>query len=139
MIWGSHQLLYNAPGNQETMTKTTVETTSHRTASELPSCLQYRHGWHSSTTPCHSTMWPQDHDDSHARTYSTRRRSLQAKLARTSRRLVTPQSGEPPLYTSHVPELYIRVARAPISTFILNPLPFHSFSIIAGLLELHSR
>jgi hypothetical protein len=139
MIRGSHQLLYDALGNQETMTKTTTETTSHRTASELRSCLQYRHGRHSSTTPCHATMWPQDHDDSHAQTYSTRRQSLQAKLARTSRRLATPQLGEPPLYTSHVPELYIRVARAPISTFILNLLPFHSFSIVAGLLELHSK
>ena len=89
-----HQLLYDAPGNQETMTKATAETTSHRMAGELSSCLQCRHGWHSSTTPCHSTTWPQDHDDSHAQTCSTKYHSLQAKLARPSLRLMTLRSGE---------------------------------------------
>ena len=33
------------------------------------------------------------------------------------------------------PKLYIRAARAP-SPFILNPLLFHSFTIVVGLLEL---
>ena len=93
--WGGYQLLYDAPGNQEMMTKTTAETTSHRTAGELPSCLQCRHGRHSGTTPYYAAMWPQGHDDSHARMYSTRWRSLQAKSARPSLRLTTLRSGEP--------------------------------------------
>jgi hypothetical protein len=62
--------------------KTTVETTSWRTTSEPPPCLQCHHGRHSSTTPHLTMMWPQDHDDNHAQTCTTRQRSLQAKLAR---------------------------------------------------------
>jgi hypothetical protein len=46
-----HQLLYYAPGNQEMMTKTMAEATSHRITRELSSCLQCHHFWHSSTTP----------------------------------------------------------------------------------------
>jgi hypothetical protein len=69
--------------------KTTMGTTSHRTAGELPSCLQSHHGRHNSTTPCHVTTWPQDYDDSHARACSTRWRGLQAKLARPFLRLST--------------------------------------------------
>jgi hypothetical protein len=36
MTQGGHQLLYDAPGNQEMMTKTTAETMSHRMTSEPP-------------------------------------------------------------------------------------------------------
>ena len=90
----SYQLLYNAPENQEAMTKTMVKTTSHRTTSEPPPCLQCCHGRHSSTTPHHAMMWPQDHDDNHAQTCTTRWRSLQAKLARSFLRLTTLRLGE---------------------------------------------
>ena len=75
--------------------KTKMRTTSRRIASEPPPCLQCRHGRYSSTTSHHATTWPQDHDDNHAQTYPTRRRSLQAKLARTSLRLTTLRSREP--------------------------------------------
>ena len=51
---------------------------------------------------------PEDHDDSHDRTCTGRRRSLQAKLARPSLRLSTLRSGEPTLCISPGPELYIR-------------------------------
>ena len=64
------------------MTKAITETTLHRTTAEPPSCVQYRHGWHSSTTPHLTATWAQDHEDNHAQMYSTRRRSFQAKLAR---------------------------------------------------------
>jgi hypothetical protein len=69
---------------------------------------------------------------------SRRRRSLQAKLVRTSLRLTTLRSGNLLLVSSPSPELYIRVARAPISghILILHPLPFHPFTIAVGLLEL---
>jgi hypothetical protein len=94
-LWGGHQLLYYAPGNQEMMTKTMAEATSHRMTGELSSCLQCHHFWHSSTTPHYAMTWPQDHDDSHARTYSTKWHSLQAKLDRHFLRLMTLRSGEP--------------------------------------------
>jgi hypothetical protein len=48
---GGHQLLYDAPENRETMTKTMMETMSHRTASASPPCLQCHHNRHRSTTP----------------------------------------------------------------------------------------
>ena len=75
--------------------KATMDTALHRMADEPPTRLQYRHGRHSSTTPHNAAMWPQDHDDSHVRTYSTRQHSLQTKLAMTSLRLTTLRSGEP--------------------------------------------
>jgi hypothetical protein len=62
---GGYQLQYDASGNQEVMTKTTAETTSHRTAGKPPPCLQCRHGWHSSTTSHHAMPWPQDRNDNH--------------------------------------------------------------------------
>ena len=87
--------------------KTMAETTSHKMAGEPPPCLQCHHGRHSSTMPHHATMWPQDHDDNHVRTCTTRRCSLQAKLARTSLKLMTLRSGElPSLYTPWPRTLY---------------------------------
>ena len=109
--------------------KTTVETMSHRMADELPPCLQCRHGWHSSTTSHHATTWPQDHDDNHAQTCSTRWPSLQAKLARTSLRLMNLRLGEPPsLYTPWPRTLY----KGSQGTHLGDPKPFdptliHSF------------
>jgi len=133
---GGYQLLYDAPRNQEAVTKAMAETTSHRTAGEPPVCLQCRHGWHSSTTPHHAVTWPQVHDDNHAQTCTTRRRSLQAKLARTSLRLTTLRSGESPsLYTPWPRTLY----KGSLGTISRHPLPFHSFSIVVGLLELPFR
>ena len=80
--------------------KTMAETTSHRTAGEPPPGLQYRNGRHRSTTPNHATTWPQVCDDNHDRTCTRRRCSLQAKLARTSLRLMILRLGEPSsLYT----------------------------------------
>ena len=123
---GSYQLLYDTPRNQEAMTKTMTETTSHRVASEPPPCLQCHNGQHSSTMPHHAVMWPQDHDDNHAWTCTTRWHSLQAKLARPFLRLSTLRSGEPPLCISPGLGLYIRVVRAPISgmTFTSSTIPF---------------
>jgi hypothetical protein len=98
-----YQLLYDTSGNQEAMTKTM----SYRTTGEPPPCLQCHHGLHSSTTSHHAVMWPQDHDDNHVQMCSTRRRSLQTKLARTSLRLTALRSGEPSsLYTSWPRTLY---------------------------------
>jgi hypothetical protein len=133
-----HQLLYNALGNQETMTKTTTETTLHRMASELPSCLQCRHDRHSSTMSCHATTWPQDRDENHARTCPTRRHSLQAKLGRPSIRLSTPRSGEPiALYTPWPRTLY-KGSQGTHLYMIHILYHFHSFSIVAGLLSFPS-
>jgi hypothetical protein len=73
------------------MTKATTKTTSHRTAGELIPCLQCHHGRYSSTTPHHAATWAQDHDGNHGQAFITRRRNLQAKLART------PPSGSRPL------------------------------------------
>jgi hypothetical protein len=86
--------LYDIPGNQEVITKTTIEITSHRMAGEPPPCLQCHHGRHSSTTSHHATAWPQDRDNNHAETCTTRRHRFQAKIARPSLRLMTPRSGE---------------------------------------------
>jgi len=106
------------------MTKATTETTSHRTANKPPPCLQCRHGRHSSTTSHHAAMWPQDHDDNHAQTCSTRWRSLQAKLARTSLRFTTLRSGEPPsLYTPWPRTLY----KGSQGTHLRGPTLIHSF------------
>jgi len=76
--------------------KATTDTVLHSTAKEPPSKLECRHGRHSSTTSHPAAPWPEDHDDSHDRTYTRRWHSLQAKLARTSLRLMTLRSGEPP-------------------------------------------
>jgi hypothetical protein len=95
---------YDAPGNQEMMVKATTNTTLHRTVGEPPSRLQSHHGRHSSTTSRPATMWPEDHGDSHDRTCTRRRRSLQAKLDRPSLRLMTLRSGEPPLCMSPSPQ-----------------------------------
>ena len=105
---------YDAPGNQEMMTKATMDTALHRTADEPPLRLLCRHGWHSSTMSHPATMWPEDHDDSHDWTCTKRQRGLQAKLARLSLRLSALRSGEPPLCTGPGPKLHIRAARAPI-------------------------
>ena len=72
------------------MTKAIMETTPQRTAGKPPPCLHCCHGRHSSTTPHLTATWAQDHDDNHAQTYFTRRRSLQAKLAR-----LLPQAHDP--------------------------------------------
>jgi hypothetical protein len=118
------------------MTKTTTDSVLPRTTSEPPSCLQCRHGRHSSTTSSPAVTWPRDQDESQASMRTRRRRSLQAKLARPFLRLMTLRSGEPPLCTSLGPELYIRTAKAPHSG---HPLPFQSFSIIVGHLKLPFR
>ena len=116
--------------------KTTTETMSHRTAGEPPPCLQCCHGQYSSATPHHAMTWPPDHDDNHARTCSTRRCSLQAKLARPSLTLMTLWSGEPiALYVPQPRTIY----KGSQGTHDTHPLPFHSFSIVAGLLELLFR
>ena len=94
---GGHRLSYDAPGNLETMTKTMTDATLHRTADELSPWLQCCHSQHSSTMSDPAMMWPQEHKDSHARASTRRWHSLQAKLARTSLRLSTLRSGEPPL------------------------------------------
>jgi hypothetical protein len=52
MTRGSYQLLYDALGNQEAMTKTTVETTSCKMAGEPPPYLQCRHD--RQVAPCHT-------------------------------------------------------------------------------------
>jgi hypothetical protein len=64
------------------MTKATMETMLHRTAGKPPSCLHCRHGWHSSTMPYLTMTWAQDHDYNYTQMCTTRRHSLQAKLAR---------------------------------------------------------
>jgi uncharacterized membrane protein len=63
---------------------------------------------------------------------------LQAKLARTFLRLSTLRSGNLLFVVSPGPELYIRVAKAPIlgHGLFLYHLPFHPFTIAVGLLEL---
>ena len=109
---------YDAPRNQEMITKATTDTSFHRTANKPPSRLQCRHSRHSSATSHPAATCPEDHDDSHDRTCTRRWRSLQAKLAWTSLRLSTLRSGEPPFCISPGPELYIRAARAPISSTI---------------------
>jgi len=118
---------YDAPRNLETTTKTMTDATLHRTADELSPWLQCCHDQHSSTTSDPAATWPQDHDDGHARASIRRRRSLQAKLARTFLRLSTLRLGEPPLCNEPWPKLYIRAVRAPIfeHLHILYPLPFH--------------
>jgi hypothetical protein len=55
MTRGSYQLLYDALGNQEAMTKTTVETTSRKMAGEPPLYLQCHHDWQ--VAPCHTILW----------------------------------------------------------------------------------
>ena len=93
--------------NTRGVTKATTDTALHRTADEPPSRLQCRHGRHSSATSHHVTTWPEDHDDSHARMNTRRQHSLQATLARTSLRLTTLRSGEPPpLYAPWPQTLY---------------------------------
>ena len=119
-----YQLLYDAPRNQEAMMKTMVRTTSHRTAGELPSCLQCRHDRHSSTTSHHAATWPQDHDDNHAHTCSPRRRSLQAKLDWPSLRLTILRSEEPTaLYKPWLRTLY----KGSQGTRLGDPSLIHSF------------
>jgi hypothetical protein len=88
---------YNALGNLETTTKTMWDAVLHMIADELSPWLQCYHDQHSSTTANPAMTWPQDHDDSHAWTNTRRWRSLQAKLVRTSLRLMTLWSSEPPL------------------------------------------
>jgi hypothetical protein len=129
---------YSASGNLETTVKTMTDTALHRIAEELSPWLQCCHDQHNSSTSDPAVTWPPNHDDSHAQTSSTRRRSLHAKLARTSVRLSTLRSREPTLCIKPCPELYIRTARAPISGhgLILHPLPLHPFTIAVGLLEL---
>ena len=113
--------------------KTTVETISHRMDGEPPPCLQCHHGRHSSTTSQRAATWPQDHDDNHAPTYSTRRRNLQAKLARTSLRLMTLWSGEPSsLYTPWPRTLYKGSQGTHLGIHLLFT---HSYTI-EGLLKL---
>jgi hypothetical protein len=94
---GGHQLPCDAPGNHEMATRAMTDAALHTTTNEPPPCLQCRHGLHSSALSHLVMMWPQDRDESHAQTSTRRRRSLQAKLARTSLRLTTLRSGEPPL------------------------------------------
>jgi hypothetical protein len=106
---------YDALGNQEMMMKATTDTALHRTTDEPPSRLQCCHSQHSSSTSHPAATRLEDHDDSHNQTCTRRWHSLQAKLARPFLRLSTLRSGEPPLCISPGPELYIRVARAPIS------------------------
>ena len=117
---------YDAPGNQETITKATTDTALHRTADEPPSRLQCHYDRHSSATSHPAATWPEDHDDSHDWPCTRRRRGLQAKLARPSLRLSALRSGEPPLCICPGPELYIRAARAPISETIrtFTTIPF---------------
>jgi hypothetical protein len=88
---------YDASRNLETTMKTMMDTALHRTADEPPMCLQCLPRPARSTTSDPVATWPQDHDDSH--TWASIRRwcSLQAKLAKTSLRLSTLRSGEPPL------------------------------------------
>ena len=117
---------YDTPENQETMTKTTTDTTMHRTADKPPSRLQCRHGRHNSTTSHPVATRPEDDDDSHDRMCTRRRRRFQAKFIRPSLRLSTLRSGEPPFCISPGPGLYIRAAMAPISgtTFTSSTIPF---------------
>jgi hypothetical protein len=89
--WGGYQLLYDAPGKSGGNDEGHGETISRRTAGETPPCLQCRLNWHCGTTPHHVATWAQDHDDSHAKTCTTRWCYLQAKLARF------PPSGSQPL------------------------------------------
>ena len=109
---GGYQLPCDVLGNQEMVTKVMTDTALHRMADEPSPCLQCRHGQHNSTTSHPDAVWQHDHDDSHARMSTRRRHSLQAKLARTSLRLSTLQSGELPLCTSPSPspELYLNLA-----------------------------
>jgi hypothetical protein len=109
--------------------KAMTDTALHRTANEPPSRQQCHHSRHSSATSHLASTWLEDHNDSHDWTCTKRWRSLQAKLARPSLRLLTLQLGEPPLCTSPSPKLYIRAVRAPISGmthilyhFIYSPL-----------------
>ena len=109
------------------MTKTTVETMSHRTAGAPPPCLECHHNRRRSTAPLHAARWPQDNDDSHIRAYSTRRHSLQAKLARPSLRLTTIRSGEPPpLYVSWPRTLY-KSSQGILSRYSASPT--HSLTL----------
>ena len=80
---------YDAPRNQEAVTKATTDTALHRTADEPPSRLECHHGQHSSAMSHPATTWPEDHDDSHDPTCTKRQHSLQAKLARPSLKLST--------------------------------------------------
>jgi hypothetical protein len=131
---------YDTLGNMEMMANTTTDAMLHRTTNEPSSWLQCCHGQHSSATSAPATTWPQDYDESHTLTNTRRRRSLQAKLVRTSLGLSTPRLGNLLFITSPGPKLYIRVARAHI-------LRTHSHSsssttpstLAVGLLELLSR
>jgi hypothetical protein len=109
------------------MTKATAETTLGRTVGEPSPCLQCRHGRHGSTTPHLTATWAQDHDDNHVRTCTTRRHSLQAKLARP-----LPQAHDASigrtffLYICPGPELYIRATRAPSQLILSFFTPLNS-------------
>ena len=133
MTRGGYQLWVRCPWGPGAMTEGTTDTALHRMTDKSSSRLQCRHGWHSSATPYPVATRPEDHDDNQYRTRTRRRRSLQAKLARTSLRPTTLRSGEPPLCMSPGPKLFIRTARAQRYT---HPLPLHSFTILVGLLEL---
>jgi hypothetical protein len=90
---GSYQLLYDAPrkpgGDDEDHSRGHV-------AQDGPvnhHCAYSAATRHSSTTPHLTTTWAQDHDDNHAQTCATRRRSLQAKLASTLPQAHNPSVG----------------------------------------------
>jgi hypothetical protein len=107
MTWDSYQLLYNALGDQEMVTKAMRDTALRRMANEPPTRLKCHHGQYSSTMSHPVATCPEDHDNSHDQTCTRRRHSLQTKLARTSIRLTTLRSGEPPaLYVSRPQTLY---------------------------------
>jgi hypothetical protein len=88
---------YDTPGNLEMTMKIMMDTALHRTVDEPPMCLQCLPRPARGTTSRSIATWPQDHDDGHAQTDTKRWRSLQDKLVRTSLRLMTLRSGEPPL------------------------------------------
>ena len=106
------------------MTKATTDTALHRMADEPPSKPQCRHGRHSSATSHPAATRPEDHDDSHNRTCTRRRRSLQAKLARSSLRLTTLWSGEPSSLYSPWPRTLHKGSQ---DTHLGDPTLIHSF------------
>jgi hypothetical protein len=91
-------------GTWKRQAKTMADAALHRTVDKLSPWLQCYHDQHSSTTSDPTAMWPQDQDDGHSRASTSRRRSLQAKLARTSLKLLTLRSGEPPFCNEFWPQ-----------------------------------
>ena len=134
---GGYQLPYDALENKEMATKAMTDTALHKMADEPPSRLQCCHGRHSSTMSCPAATWLEDHDDSHDRTCTRRRHSLQAKFARTSLRHSTLRSGEPPALYTPWPRTLYKGSQGTHLRGHAHPLPFYSFTIVVGLLELH--